>query len=116
MPRAVPRATVGVDRLDEEGRAWHVWTTLDRFVVNAVGSGDALAAGLVVAMARGDPFEVALRLGVACGAANTLVAGAGRCAVEDVERLAQRAVAERLDDGEFHDTGVLCYNSRRGSQ
>jgi 1-phosphofructokinase family hexose kinase len=102
----------GVMGLDKDGLGWYARTNLDRPVVNAVGSGDALAAGLVVALARGDSFQAALRLGVACGAANTLVAGAGRCAVSDVERLARRAVVEQLVSS-FHDTDVLCYNSRR---
>jgi tagatose 6-phosphate kinase len=84
----------GVLGLDGEGRSWRVWTTLDRPVVNAVGSGDALVAGLVVAFAREEPFSAALRLGVACGGANTLVAGAGRCSRSDIERLAERAVVE----------------------
>ncbi|HUT20534.1 MAG TPA: PfkB family carbohydrate kinase, partial [Anaerolineae bacterium] len=59
--------------------------------VDAVGSGDALAGGLLVGLVRGMPFAEVLRLGVACGAANTLLAGAGRCRREDIDRLARRA-------------------------
>jgi fructose-1-phosphate kinase PfkB-like protein len=81
----------GVVGLDRGGRMWEAHVTLDRPPVDAVGSGDALGAGLTLALARGAPFAEALRLGVACGAANTLVAGAGRCRREDVERLARRA-------------------------
>ena len=65
-------------------------------VIDAVGSGDAMGAGLVVALARGQSLERALRLGVACGAANALVAGAGRCQREDIERLVERAVTRPL--------------------
>ena len=83
------RGAIGVGPL---GEAWHAQTRLERPVVDAVGSGDAMGAGLVVALARGQSLDRALRLGVACGAANTLVAGAGRCHEEDIERLAQRAV------------------------
>ena len=90
------RGALGLDRT---GRAWHAWTTLDRPAVTAVGSGDALAAGLVVSLAQKDPLPGALRLGVACGAANTLVAGAGRCRGNDVERLAMRARVEELGQG-----------------
>ncbi|MBE1162596.1 1-phosphofructokinase family hexose kinase [Dyella acidiphila] len=39
-------------------------------VVNTVGSGDCFLAGMAVALARHMPLEHALRLGVACGAAN----------------------------------------------
>jgi 1-phosphofructokinase family hexose kinase len=94
----------GVLGLDWEGHAWRAKTALHRPAVNAVGSGDALAAGLVVALAREEPFSAALRLGVACGAANTLVAGAGRCRRVDIERLAERAAVERLEDESFRDT------------
>jgi 1-phosphofructokinase family hexose kinase len=86
------RGARGVLGLDGRGCIWHVRVDLDRPAIDAVGSGDALVAGLVVALARGDRFADALRLGVACGAANTLVAGAGRCRREDVVRLASRAV------------------------
>jgi 1-phosphofructokinase family hexose kinase len=81
----------GVVGLDPQGGAWFASTHLHRPVVDAVGSGDALGAGCVVAMSRGMSFADALRLGVACGAANTLVAGAGRCRLADIETLAARA-------------------------
>jgi 1-phosphofructokinase family hexose kinase len=41
-----------------------------------VGSGDAVAAGLSVALARGEPLVEAARLGIAAGVANALVPGA----------------------------------------
>jgi len=85
------RGAIGVG---PSGEAWHAQTRLERPVVNAVGSGDAMGAGLVVALARGQSLDRALRLGVACGAANTLVAGAGRCRREDIERLVGRAVVQ----------------------
>lgn len=88
----------GVIGLDLGGTAWSAVTQLDRPVVDAVGSGDALGAGCVVALARGMSFAEALRLGVACGAANTLVAGAGRCHLCDIERLAARATLTSLGD------------------
>lgn len=88
----------GVTGLDLQGAAWSASTQLDRPVVDAVGSGDALGAGCVVALARGMSFAEALRLGVACGAANTLVAGAGRCRLCDIERLVARATLTPLGD------------------
>jgi 1-phosphofructokinase family hexose kinase len=55
--------------------------------ISAVGSGDAMLAGVAAALAeRGDLAE-ALRMGVACGAANTLAVGAGILRAEDVTRL-----------------------------
>ena len=88
----------GVMGLDLSGCAWSASTQLDRPVVDAVGSGDALGAGCVVALSRGTSFANVLRLGVACGAANTLVAGAGRCHLGDIERLAARATVAPLSD------------------
>jgi tagatose 6-phosphate kinase len=88
----------GVIGLDPQGRAWSASTQLDRSVVDAVGSGDALGAGCVVALSRGMSFAEALRLGVACGAANTFVAGAGRSHLSDIKRLTARATVASLDD------------------
>jgi fructose-1-phosphate kinase PfkB-like protein len=86
----------GVIGLDPQGRAWSASTRLDRPVVDAVGSGDALGAGCVVALSREKSFAEALRLGVACGAANTLVAGAGRCELCDIHRLSASATVRTL--------------------
>jgi 1-phosphofructokinase family hexose kinase len=87
----VSRGEQGVVALDRDGGAWQAAVDLDRAVVDAVGSGDALAGGLLVGLVRGMPFAEALRLGVACGAANTLLAGAGCCRREDIDRLVRRA-------------------------
>jgi len=87
------RGAIGVGPSQE---AWHAHTRLERPLVDAVGSGDALGAGLVVALCRGETLDRALRLGVACGAANALVAGAGRCRSEDIWRLEKRATGVRL--------------------
>ena len=54
---------------------------------SAVGAGDAVMAGLVSALANRRSFEEALRLGMAAGAANTLLLGAGRLRKEDVDAL-----------------------------
>jgi 1-phosphofructokinase len=52
--------------------------------ISAVGSGDALLAGVAAALAERRGLAEALRLGVACGAANTLTIGAGIVRSEDV--------------------------------
>jgi tagatose 6-phosphate kinase len=56
-------------------------------VRSAVGSGDCLTAGLAVAHDRGHDWRQALRLGVACGAANCLRPELGMIHRADVERL-----------------------------
>jgi tagatose 6-phosphate kinase len=55
--------------------------------VNPVGSGDCLVAGMLAAIARGDDIEEAIRLGMACGAANAAVWKAAHVEPADVERL-----------------------------
>jgi tagatose 6-phosphate kinase len=51
----------------------------------AVGSGDAFAAGFVVALSRGKAVDEALAHGAAAGAANALTLGAGRLSLADHE-------------------------------
>jgi len=55
--------------------------------VNAVGSGDCLVAGMLAAISRGEPMEDAIRLGIACGAANAAVWRAAHVDAAEVERL-----------------------------
>jgi len=59
-------------------------------VANPVGSGDCLLGGVAVGLARGATMADALRLGVACGAANVLTSETGRVRREDVEVLLAR--------------------------
>jgi len=65
-------------------------------VVNAVGSGDCLVAGMAVAISRGDNLEGALRLGVACGAANAMSRETGFLRRGDVEALLPRVTVTVL--------------------
>jgi fructose-1-phosphate kinase PfkB-like protein len=53
--------------------------------VNAVGSGDALAAGFLVGIESGMPAEEAVRLGLACGAANAMRLEPGVGSRDEVE-------------------------------
>ena len=48
---------------------------------------DATVGGVAVALARGQPFDDVLRLGVACGAANAIARETGRFDKDDVDRL-----------------------------
>jgi tagatose 6-phosphate kinase len=56
-------------------------------VVNPIGSGDAMTAGIAVGLLRGETMLEAVRLGVACGAANAMTAEPGFVRVQDVKRL-----------------------------
>jgi len=55
--------------------------------INPIGSGDAFAAGLAIALLNGQNLPDACRLGAACGAANALSSPAGHARPEDVQRL-----------------------------
>ena len=68
---AMPLLSLGADGalLVDAGSVLHGRLTLDR-VVNPVGSGDCLLAGMAYALSRGNDIGSALRLGVACGGAN----------------------------------------------
>lgn len=54
---------------------------------SAVGAGDSMVAGIVLAMARKAPMEEVIRWGVAAGTAATMTAGSELCRREDVERI-----------------------------
>jgi len=56
-------------------------------VRNTIGCGDAMLAGIAVALSRGDPMSEAIRLGVACGAANALTPQPGHVRRADVKKL-----------------------------
>jgi tagatose 6-phosphate kinase len=61
-----------------EGAAW-IFAPPAVAAVNPIGSGDAMLAGIVCGLWRGQSVADAIRLGVACGCANalTLTAGGG---------------------------------------
>lgn len=62
-----------------------------------IGSGDSLAAGLAVAMARKAPLADGLALAMACGIANALIPLPGHLNVADVQSLRQQVRVERID-------------------
>jgi 6-phosphofructokinase 2 len=64
-------------------------------VRSAVGAGDSMVAALVVALARGDALEEAVRCGVATGTAAVLTEGTQLCRRADVARLYPKVVVRR---------------------
>jgi 1-phosphofructokinase len=62
----------------------------------AIGSGDAMMAGIVQAYILKKPIEEMIRMGVAMGAANVLVPGAGLFNLDDVSVLYQKVVINRI--------------------
>jgi 1-phosphofructokinase family hexose kinase len=77
-----------------QGRAVHAAVAVR--AVNPVGSGDCLLGGMAVGLARGASAEEALRLGVACGAANAATPETGVVRREDVEALLPRVTVSPL--------------------
>lgn len=63
-------------------------------IVSSVGSSDAFLGGLVYALEAGNPPEVALRYGVAAGAANALQFGGGKVQKEKIERLFEKSTLQ----------------------
>lgn len=83
--------------LATDGRAfWEGVLTMSR-VVNVVGCGDSLLAGMAYALHEGKDLASAVRWGVACGAANTQVVGAGFIDRSQVEDLLPAVVLRRVD-------------------
>jgi len=70
-----------------DGRA--VWRVIPPKIaaISAVGSGDAFAAGLTLALSRGQSLPEAMKLASACGAANAMTALAGHLNADDVDKL-----------------------------
>jgi tagatose 6-phosphate kinase len=75
-----------------DGAEWRV-STRPVTAVNPVGSGDCFAAGLTLALQRGDDAAAALRLAAAAGAANAASPYNGDVDAALVERLAGGAFA-----------------------
>ena len=64
--------------------------------INPVGSGDAVTAGMIVALDQGASIREAVRLGMACGAANALQLMCGILDIVDVNRLQEDVLIERV--------------------
>ncbi|MBR5301538.1 MAG: 1-phosphofructokinase family hexose kinase [Clostridia bacterium] len=87
------------------GKSGGVWVNADEAylarvpdvpVVSTVGSGDASLAGALQAMALGLAPQQALRLAMACGAANAMLGEVGSVRMEDVQQVAGRIDVSRI--------------------
>jgi 6-phosphofructokinase 2 len=59
-----------------------------------VGAGDSMMAGIVLALARGEKKDQAVRFGVAAGAAAVMTPGTELCRKDDTERLFKQISSE----------------------
>jgi len=64
--------------------------------ISPIGSGDAMAAGLAIAIDQGMDLSAAASFGIACAAANALTPDAGHLDPADVKRLQSQIAAERI--------------------
>jgi 6-phosphofructokinase 2 len=65
-------------------------------VDSAVGSGDSLVAGALIALADGGSWPEALRLGVACGTATATTPGTELCYRDTIERIVPQVVVDEI--------------------
>jgi sugar/nucleoside kinase (ribokinase family) len=73
--------------------AWELTPPEVAPVVNPIGSGDCLAAGLALGLARGESLLDAARLGIAAASANVTQLLPARLSTQSVEALRERMVA-----------------------
>jgi len=64
--------------------------------ISAIGSGDSLVAGVVLALSRGESLPEGLRIGTAAGAATAMRPGTRLALAEDIQRLLPLVVVEPL--------------------
>jgi 1-phosphofructokinase family hexose kinase len=94
---ALPAVSLGAQgalAASEAGICWARPPALQ--IVSSIGSGDSLLAGLATGLLRGDDLPQALRLGVACGAADALTIGGGLIDAGEVQRLQEASSIEWL--------------------
>ncbi|MEJ2359276.1 MAG: 1-phosphofructokinase [Deinococcales bacterium] len=65
-------------------------------VDSAVGAGDAMLAGALVASVDNEPWETVLRLGVACGTGTAMTPGTELCNLQQIDALLPKVVVETL--------------------
>ena len=87
------------------GKAGGVWVNVDEAylarvpdvpVKSTVGSGDAALAGALRAVEQGMEAPDALRLSMACGAANAMLGEVGSVRMEDVQRITKEMIVSKI--------------------
>jgi tagatose 6-phosphate kinase len=73
--------------------AWELTPPEVAPIINPIGSGDCLAAGLALGLARGESLLDAARLGIAAAAANVMHLLPARFSLDNVEALRERMAA-----------------------
>lgn len=81
----ISQGVEGAIAASSEGE-WHVAAPVAQ-AARGVGAGDAMVAGMVLALSRGDSIQDALRLGTAAGTATALTPGTELCHADDVYRI-----------------------------
>jgi len=62
-------------------------------IVSKVGAGDSMVAGIVLSLARGNPFRESVMFGIAAGSAAVMTPGTELCRREDAERLYESMIS-----------------------
>ncbi len=86
-----PDGAVAVER----GNAWWIKAPTVQALC-PIGSGDAMMAGIIAALAQGQSLPLATQYGVVVGTANTLVLGSGRCDFEAIPDLIEKTQIDLL--------------------
>jgi len=72
---------------EQPGRMVTTWKPPPVKAKNPIGSGDAMMAGIAVGLLQSQSIAEAVRLGIACGAANAMTVEPGFVRLADVQRL-----------------------------
>lgn len=80
---------------DDGNETWAGCLNVDP-VINTIGCGDAMLAGMAKAILEKMPLQEIVRWGVACGAANTQQLGAGFIEMSMVQSLLSRVAVNRI--------------------
>lgn len=89
------RGSLGAVLVSDQG----VWSAVPPKVEvkSKVGAGDSTVAGVLMAVADGLGHDDAVRMGVACGTATTLIEGTGLCLKSDVEEIYKKVAVQSID-------------------
>lgn len=86
----VTDGAAGATLAESTGAVWHIASPPDLAIINPIGSGDAMNAGILTGIEQGMPLPEATRLGVACAAANCLTPTSGVVDPKNVSPLLEK--------------------------